>query len=140
MFLKKILLVATCLLFPSSALAGHIDLAWSANPEPDVAGYIAHYGTLSGEYTKSLDLGKVTSARITGLLEDTEYFFVLTAYDVYYNESDFSGEVSGYAVPGDDPGDGISARGRKSLVAGCFISTSTQKLFEINNQPKIASH
>ena len=123
MFLKKILLVATCLLFPSSALAGHIDLAWYANPEPNVAGYIVYYGTLSGVYTKSLDLGKVTSVRITELLEDTEYFLVLTAYDIYDNESGFSGEVSGYALPGNDPGCGADAG--PSSGGGCFIDAAS---------------
>jgi len=126
MTFKKIFLAITCLLFSSSALAAHIDLAWNPNSEPDVAGYIAYYGTFSGEYTKSLDLGKVTSVRITELLEDTEYFLVLTAYDIYDNESDFSGEVSGYAVPGDDPGDGISVSDRASSRGGCFIITASQ--------------
>ena len=126
MIFKKIFLVITCLVFSSSALAAHIDLAWNPNFEPDVAGYIAYYGTFSGEYTKSLDLGKVTSVRITELLEDTEYFLVLTAYDIYDNESGFSGEVSGYALPGDDPGDGIIVSGRESSGSGCFIITASQ--------------
>jgi len=103
MTLKRILLVTISLLFSSSALAAHLDLAWNPNSEPDLAGYKIYYGTGSRDYREWIDVGSATSVRITGLLEDTEYFLALTAYDIGDNESDFSGEVSAYTVVGDEP-------------------------------------
>ena len=124
MIFRNIVLATICLLCSSSALAAHLDLAWNPNSEPDLAGYIAYYGTLSGQYTTSLDVGKVTSIRITGLLEDTEYFIALTAYDIYGNESSFSAEASGYALPGADPDYDIS--GRPASGGGCFIEAASR--------------
>ena len=89
---RNIFVVAVWLIFPASALADHLDLAWDPNSEPDLAGYIVYYGTSPQNYTDWVDVGSATSTRITGLSEDTEYFLSLTAYDVFGNESDFSDE------------------------------------------------
>ena len=124
MFFRKMFLVATSLLFCSSALAAHIDLAWNPNSEPDLAGYIVYYGSFSKAYTESVDIGNATSVRITGLAEDTEYFLALTAYNIYGVESNFSAEVSGYAAPGSDPGFDPDARAAGG--GGCFIATAFQ--------------
>jgi len=115
MILRNIILVTISLLFSSLALAAHIDLAWDPITEPDLAGYIVYYGASSRNYTDWVDVGYVTSARITGLGDDTEYFFALAAYDYYGNDSDFSDEVSGYPIP-DPISDGASSG------EGCFIT------------------
>ena len=127
MFIRNILLTAICLLFPASALAGHLDLAWHPNSEPDLAGYKIYYGTSSGDYSNWIAVGRATSFRITGLSDDTEYFLALTAYDTSGNESDFSGEVSAYALPGEDPVSPVSG-GSSSSDGGCFITTVSQLL------------
>ena len=140
MIFKKIFPVAIWLVFSSSALAAHIDLAWDRNSEPDVAGYVVYYGNFSKAYTESLGVGNTTSVRIAGLSKDTEYFFALTAYDIYGNESDFSAELSGYAFPADDPtppedDPSYSVSDRASSAGGCFIGTSTRIVFgAITNQ------
>ena len=122
MIFKKIFPVVIWLLFPSSALGAHIDLAWDPNSEPDLAGYVVYYGSFSKAYTESVDIGNATSVRITGLSEDTEYFIALTAYNINGIESDFSAEVSGYAIPGNDPGFNPDARAAGG--GGCFIGTA----------------
>jgi hypothetical protein len=122
MFFTRMFVVATSLLFCSSALAAHIDLAWNSNSEPDLAGYVVYYGTSSNAYTTAVDTGKGTSVRITGLAEDTEYFFALTAYNIYGVESDFSAEVSGYAAPGNDPGSDPAPGSAEG--GGCFVATA----------------
>jgi hypothetical protein len=131
MTLRRIFLLAIWLFLPSRVLAAHIDLAWNPNSEPDLAGYIVYYGTAPREYTDWIDVGNVTSARIKGLPHNKEYFFAVTAYDFYGNESDFSEEVSGLALPGDDPvppadnGSSSVGGGSSSGGGGCFIATAT---------------
>ncbi len=61
--------------------AAEVQLAWDANPEPDIAGYRVHYGVSPGVYTESEDVGTSTTANVTGLDVDTTYYFVVTAYN-----------------------------------------------------------
>src|SRR3990172_8865105 len=69
-------------------------LAWDPNPEPDVAGYKVHVGTSPGTYTQTIDVGHVTTFTVPGLLAGETYYFALTAYDIFANESGLSGQVS----------------------------------------------
>lgn len=78
-----------------------ITLAWDAptthidgSPLADLAGYKLYYGTESGDYTEDLDVGNFTSCSIDGLSPGT-WYFVVTAYDLYGNESGYSNEVAG---------------------------------------------
>jgi hypothetical protein len=76
-----------------------LTLAWEPNTEEDLAGYKVSYGTRSGDYDFTIDLGKVTQYTLTGLAPGTQYYFALTAYDTSLNESDFSAEVSAVTDP-----------------------------------------
>jgi hypothetical protein len=76
-----------------------VDLAWNANPEPDVAGYRLRYGTTSGIYTNTVDAGSSLSATATGLDGGTTYYFTVVAYNTSGQTSPNSGEVA-YTVPG----------------------------------------
>lgn len=76
------------------AVSAEVVLEWDPNLEPEVTGYRAHWGTTTGTYTASKDVGKVTSTKIDGLVVGTTYYFVLTAYDIVGNESLPSNEVS----------------------------------------------
>jgi len=94
--MRKILIAtALLLLFFTPAEAAHLDLAWDANTEPDLAGYRVYYGTASREYgiDNSIDVGNTTTYRVDSLLEGVTYYIAVTAYDMYGNESDFSDEV-----------------------------------------------
>ena len=91
----------------SAAHAASIDLEWDPNTEPELAGYKIYWGTSSGNYTSSIDVGKTTTYTLSGLDEGETYYFAATAYDGDGNESGFSNQVT-YTIPfGDSDGDGV---------------------------------
>lgn len=58
----------------------------------DLAGYKVYYGTSSGVYTNSIDVGAATECVIADLDNSVNYYFSVTAYDTSGNESVFSEE------------------------------------------------
>ncbi|MDO8335764.1 MAG: MopE-related protein, partial [Candidatus Saccharibacteria bacterium] len=60
----------------------------------DLSGYIVHYGTESGNYISSIDVGNVNTYTISTLTAGVRYYFSATAYDTSGNESSYSNEVS----------------------------------------------
>jgi hypothetical protein len=90
------LLVLSCLIiFGRAALAQQsVTLTWSPSTNATVAGYKIYYGTASGNYTNTVDVGNVTSATISGLANSTKYYFAATTYDSTGDESAFSNEAS----------------------------------------------
>ena len=101
----RILFLLWCVVAPmvcagatSGAPTQSVTLAWDANTEPDIAGYRVYYGTVSRQYSQSLDAGNTTTASISGLASGTTYFFAATALDTAGLESDYSNEVQ-YTTP-----------------------------------------
>lgn len=122
------LLVASILslhMFTAAAHAAQISLEWDANGEPDLSGYRVYYGTSSGHYTASVDVGNSTHCVISNLVQGVTYYFAATAYDSEENESGFSDEIV-YAVPAAVPGSGSpsSVGGADGGGSGCFIATA----------------
>ena len=117
------------LLNASDGWAKEITLEWDPNPESDIGGYIVHYGTESGAYDYSIDVGNFTSAVISGLEPDEEYFFAVSAYNLDGLTSDLSNEVTAALalVPSSEYVAGVNQSGG----GGCFI-TATQELSEYN--------
>jgi hypothetical protein len=73
-------------------------LSWSSVVgDETLAGYRVYYGTAPRDYFQArgsgLDVGNVTSYRLTGLNAATTYYFAVTAYDWALNESVFSNET-----------------------------------------------
>ena len=60
----------------------------------DLAGYVVYYGTTSGVYSNSIDVGIETTATIGGLNVGQPYYFALKAYDMAGNYSPYSNEVN----------------------------------------------
>ncbi len=88
--------------------AANVTLAWDSNAEPDLAGYIVYFGTVSRNYPTSVDVGKVNSYEVTNLAAGQTYYFAVTAYDSQGNESAYSNEIP-HAIPAvDTDGDGLS--------------------------------
>jgi hypothetical protein len=70
----------------------NVTLAWNA--VTDVAGYRLHYGTASGNYAQSQDVGNTTTATVSSLTPGVTYFFVVTALNTAGLESLPTNEVS----------------------------------------------
>ncbi len=117
--LRKFYLLAalTSMLFllPLGTYGAVVSLEWDANSEPDLAGYHIYYGTASGEYSHSIDVGDVTEFTVTGLDDHRTYYLAATAYDQDGNESAYSDELvhtCSYGKPkppalADSDGDGM---------------------------------
>jgi hypothetical protein len=97
-FLLRAFSVAMLGLLSMSSTAYAQTLAWNANTEPDLAGYIVQYGTQSGNPSTTIDVGNVTSRAITGLTPGTRYYFRVLAYNPSSQQSVPSTEIS-YTVP-----------------------------------------
>ena len=105
-FIIIILVSLTFNLLPAPGHAAQVTLAWDKSPESDIVGYKIHYGIISGNYDYSVNIGNYTSCNISGLEENTTYYFAATAYNAI-GESDFSEEIV-YSVsfesdPSSDP-------------------------------------
>jgi len=70
------------------------DLTWDPSTSTNVAGYKVYKGTVSGGYASSVDVGKVTSYRMSNLGVGSTYYFAVTSFDSSGLESSFSNEVS----------------------------------------------
>jgi hypothetical protein len=82
---------------PPSPSPRSVTLTWTANREPDIAGYKVYVGTASGTYSfpgSAFVIGKVTSYTVSNLPMGQTYFFAISAYDSAGNESLLSAEVS----------------------------------------------
>jgi hypothetical protein len=81
-------------LFPSNALAGEVTLAWNP-PSATYGGFIIAYGTSSGSYTQTQDVGAQSTYTVTSLNPGQTYYFAVKAYDPNRkNESPYSNQVS----------------------------------------------
>jgi hypothetical protein len=84
------------------ASAYSIKLGWEPNGEPDLEGYMLYsrqgspcppYDHIDTYPEKDLTDPLNPSVRITDLEKDLAYYFFVTAYDTFGNESDFSNVV-----------------------------------------------
>ncbi|GJL61096.1 MAG: hypothetical protein NPIRA03_39530 [Nitrospirales bacterium] len=80
--------------FPTNSLAGEVTLAWNP-PSAEYGGFIVAYGTSSGSYTESQDVGAQSIYTVTSLNPGQTYYFAVKAYDRARKiESPFSNQVS----------------------------------------------
>ena len=71
-----------------------LTVSWNANQEP-MDGYKVYWGTASGNYTSSVDVGDVATHTITGLTNGTTYYVSVTSYadlkETYFYHTDHLG-------------------------------------------------
>jgi len=86
------LLVFLCL-FPTIALAGEVTLAWDP-PSAEYGGFILAYGTSSGSYSHTHDVGAQATYTVTSLNPGQTYYFAVKAYSPARDiESPYSNQV-----------------------------------------------
>jgi hypothetical protein len=122
-----------------------VSLEWDASPDATVTGYIVYYGTESGRYGSSTNVGNQLQARVDGLETGRRYYFVVTAYNAEGLESVPSNEADAEipSVPSPGPivieqrGGSWAVRGqgvagvtfrieyRESLTGGAWITLGT---------------
>jgi len=88
----QIWLIVTVLLLPT--FLGAVCVRWNPVPESDLSGYKIYYGTQISHYTTVIDVGNVEEYTICDLEAGKTYYFVITSYDNWCNESDYSTEMS----------------------------------------------
>lgn len=84
-----------------SSDAGAVTLTWDPNQETDLAGYILSYGTSSGQYASSIDVGNTTTFVLTLPDPTLVYHLAVQAYNTTGLKSPYSNEVS--TTPGPSP-------------------------------------
>src|SRR5262245_10953974 len=84
-----------CLAISAAANAATLTLAWDPSSGPDTSGYVIYWGTQSGVYSNSLDIGNQTQQQVSGLADGTTYYFVVRAYNSARALSVPSEEVAG---------------------------------------------
>ena len=97
-FLPLLVIFTLCFFLLPTAFAATVTIAWDKNSETDVIGYNFHYGTFSKNYKYTVDVKNNTSCTISGLVEGTQYYFAVTAYNDKNLESDYSEELV-YTIP-----------------------------------------
>jgi hypothetical protein len=97
----------------SSIEASTLRLAWSASTSSDVAEYRVYTGTVPGQYSRTFDVGNVTSFVVPDLVAGTTYYFAVSAINTTELESPLSSSVSAVA-----PGDGVMLAGSILFSAG----------------------
>src|SRR5437867_1223372 len=96
--LFSVLLILGAPLRPS--LAGSIPLRWDPAAAPDLAGYQIYYGTTSGRYSFSVNVGNRTSYTLGGLTNCQKYYIAVKAYTTAGTESrGYSNELVGLPTP-----------------------------------------
>lgn len=86
--------ILALLLVVAATRASADSLAWDANTETGIAGYVVSYGFAPGSYVASIDVGNVTTWVLPQFTPGTRYYFAVRAYTTTGAMSGPSNEVS----------------------------------------------
>ncbi|MCX6895434.1 MAG: fibronectin type III domain-containing protein, partial [Verrucomicrobia bacterium] len=84
--------------------SGSLTLQW--NSVSGATGYVVRWGTASGVYTTSVDVGFTNSHKFTGLVNGQDYYFTVVAYN-----------ATGYSLPSAESGNIGSVDGEIGTLA-----------------------
>jgi uncharacterized membrane protein YgcG len=103
LIVRVFLAVFMVLFLPTTALAYSAKIGWNPNDDPDLEGYILYgsedspcppYYHIDTYPEKNLANPLYPKVKITDLDKDITYYFVLTAYNKFDYESDYSNVLS----------------------------------------------
>jgi hypothetical protein len=94
---------AYLLLAVRPAAAAQVTIAWDANTETDIAGYVVEYGPAAAPFSQSADVGNTTTWTLTSALPGTNYSFRVIAYNSNGERSDASAVVIASTVTAGGP-------------------------------------
>jgi hypothetical protein len=114
--LPLFMLLATMFFLPQISFSNDLMLAWDPSTSTELAGYRLFWGTTSGQYTTTIDVGNVTTYTVPGLTAGT-YYFAVAAYGSAGESSTYSNEVSAIITSGDTQPPSISAVAANSIGA-----------------------
>lgn len=89
--INLLLFLSSCLVM--QAHSETVSLAWNASPDTNVVGYSVYYGYKTGDYSTNVNVGQETNWTFLQLTKGSNYFFVVTAYNMDGVESLPSNEV-----------------------------------------------
>ena len=95
-------LVVLSLWTVSTLCASTVTATWAANPEASVVGYRLSYGTVSGTYTTTIDVGNVTT-NVMSVPGGQTYYFAVQAYNSSGLSSSNSTEVAFFVPASSSP-------------------------------------
>jgi Putative Ig domain/Glucodextranase, domain B len=84
----------SALMLPTLAQASTVTIAWNANTESNIGGYLVFFGTRSGNYDGYVDVGGATTAVMNAADSTKTYYFAIAAYSTSGLRSALSAEVS----------------------------------------------
>jgi C1A family cysteine protease/fibronectin type 3 domain-containing protein len=113
----------------ATAMDSSVDLTWSANAEPDLAGYTVYRATSGGGPYSALTASLLSDPSYTdsSVSNGTTYYYVVTASDDSGNESGHSNEAS--ATPQAQGSEDVAAADYATTygsVAGTYVATQVQ--------------
>ena len=94
MRIKLAIAVILVFAFVATLVAGTATLAWDHSTATNVVTYRIYYGPRSGVYTNMVEVGYVTTATVSNLVEGAAYYFAATAVSAEGLESEYSNEAS----------------------------------------------
>src|SRR6185295_7193144 len=94
-WLIAVLLLAFFSFGSAVSFAGSLSISWAPIQDSRLAGYKIKYGTASGIYSQSVNVGNVTTYLLPNLTDGTTYYLVVVGYDTSQVEGQPSPEVSG---------------------------------------------
>ena len=97
--LRRVVSLVMLLVCATHAQAATVTVAWDANPESDLAGYIVSWGTQTGVYTSSQDVGNVATFTVPTLQPGSTYYVAVQAYNTNGLASPYSTELTTTTPP-----------------------------------------
>ena len=106
-----------------------VDLSWTENTDPDLAGYTVYRSTASGGPYSAVTASLLLNASYTdeSVTNGTTYYYVATASDHSGNESSYSNEAP--ATPQAQIGEDVASADYATIygtVAGTYVDTHAQ--------------